>query len=87
MTTPPTYKKPSILREIEALRVKPGEVVLLRFTEAFTIKEIELFDVSIQRGPMKGRIICIQVPKEVEAFVIEAPETVVHTATFDRPPE
>lgn len=73
MTVPGTFKKPSILREIEALRVKPDEVVLLRFTEAFSLKEVQLFAAGIEQGPLNGRVICIHVPAAVEAFVVEAP--------------
>lgn len=73
MSVPGTFKKPSILREIEALRIKPGEVLLLRFTEAFKMKEVEIFDAALKQGPLAGRVVCIQVPAEVETFVVDAP--------------
>lgn len=71
--TPPTFKKPPIIREIDALRVKPDEVLVLRFSEAISTEEIELLDGVLQQGPLKGRVILLKVPVgEGEPTIVEA---------------
>lgn len=70
---PPTFKKPPIIREIEALRVKPDEVLVLRFSEAVSEQELELMHVAIQAGPLKDRVLMMRLADgEGEATIIEA---------------
>lgn len=74
MKVPGSFKKSDLVREVEGIRIKPGEVLLLRFTDAFALQEIEQFDARVKEGPLRNRVVCIRVPEEVEAFVVEAPK-------------
>lgn len=74
MRVPRTNKNETLLHQVEAIRIKPGEVLLLRFTHQYSIEDIQQFDDGIYAGPLRHRVVCIRVPEDVEAFVVEAPK-------------
>lgn len=69
--TVPTYKKPALIREIDALRIQPDEVLVLRFSDDMPVEEIELFDAALKQGPLKGRVVMMRFNGEMA--VVKAP--------------
>lgn len=68
----PTYKKPSVIREIDALCIQPDEVLVLRFSDDMAVEEIELFDAALKQGPLKGRVVLMRFDGEMAVVKAEA---------------
>lgn len=58
---PETRVKPAVIRELEALRVAPGEVLVLRFGKDVEHEEMNLFAAAIGSNDLlRGRVVCMK---------------------------
>lgn len=62
-----------MIRELEALRVKPGEILILRFGKDVANEEMELFATALAENQLlKGRVVCMKFNGDMTVLEPEA---------------